>query len=294
MELLQKCPICNSEYFTPWLVSNDHFLTGEEFVIVCCKHCGFLFTNPRPTAQDSKRYYQSKDYISHSNASVGSFEKLYQLVRKFTVRKKVNLIKRYVSEGQILDIGCGTGTFLNVIRNSGFSATGIEPNESAREYASLKQGLQVFEKLNAEQFSPKLFTVITLWHVLEHIYPLDETLKTIHSLLEDSGVMVVALPNPESKDARIYNKFWAGYDLPRHIYHFTPATAAQMFSNYGFAVTDVLPMYFDSFYVSLLSEKYKTGAMNYFRALFNGVRSNISASFSGNNFSSMIYILRPK
>jgi 2-polyprenyl-3-methyl-5-hydroxy-6-metoxy-1,4-benzoquinol methylase len=294
MHLLQECPICNSEEFTPWLVSNDYFLSGEEFTIVRCKQCGFLFTNPRPTEQGSKRYYESKDYISHSNASGGAFEKLYQLVRKITIRKKVNLVNGFVSEGRILDIGCGTGTFLNAIRNKGFSATGIEPNKSAREYASSNFGLQVFEALNAGQFPPKSFTVITLWHVLEHIYPLDETFKEMHRLLDDSGVLVIALPNPESMDARMYERFWAGYDLPRHIYHFTPATAAQLFFKYGFSVAAVLPMHFDSFYVSLLSEKYKTGTMNYFRAISNGVRSNISASFTGNNFSSLIYILRLK
>lgn len=294
MEQLQQCPICNSEQFTPWLVANDYFLSGEEFTIVCCKQCDFLFTNPRPTEPDSKRYYESKDYISHSSASGGSFENLYQFVRKIAIRKKVNLIKGFASEGRVLDIGCGTGTFLNATSNKGFTAIGVEPNESAREYASLKHGLKVFENLNAGQFSPKSFKVITLWHVLEHIYRLDESLKTIHSLLDDLGVVVVALPNPASKDARMYDKFWAGYDLPRHIYHFTPATAAQLFSKYGFSVTSVLPMYFDSFYVSLLSEKYKTGTMNYFRAFFNGVRSNFSASLTGNNFSSLIYILRRK
>jgi 2-polyprenyl-3-methyl-5-hydroxy-6-metoxy-1,4-benzoquinol methylase len=294
MDLLQKCPLCTSGEFTPWLASNDHFLTGEAFTIVRCDRCNFLFTNPRPTEQESKKYYESTDYISHSNASQGPFAMLYQVVRKITAKKKVKLVQRFVSEGRILDIGCGTGSFLSAIGKKGFIPTGVEPNETARNFASANQRLQVFETLTEGNFMPKSFKVITLWHVLEHIYPLDETFKTMHRLLDDSGIVVVALPNPESKDARIYKQFWAGYDLPRHIYHFTPATAAALFSRYGFSVAAVLPMYFDSFYISLLSEKYKTGTMNYFRAFYNGVRSNISASFPRNNFSSLIYILKLK
>jgi 2-polyprenyl-3-methyl-5-hydroxy-6-metoxy-1,4-benzoquinol methylase len=294
MDLLHNCPLCNSGEFTPWLVSNDHFLTGEAFTIVRCEKCNFLFTNPRPTELESKRYYESKDYISHSNASQGPFEKLYQIVRRITTKKKVKLVQRFVSEGRILDIGCGTGTFLSAISKKGFIPTGVEPNETARNFASVNQGLQVFKKLAEGKYIPKSFKVITLWHVLEHIYPLDETFKTMHRLLDDSGIVVVALPNPASMDARVYKQFWAGYDLPRHIYHFTPATASQLFSKYGFSVAAVLPMYFDSFYISLLSEKYKTGTMNYFRAFYNGIRSNISASFTQNNFSSLIYILKLK
>jgi 2-polyprenyl-3-methyl-5-hydroxy-6-metoxy-1,4-benzoquinol methylase len=293
-ELLKKCPVCHGDELLPWLVSNDFFLSGEEFSIVRCTGCTLLLTNPRPTEQDSKKYYESRQYISHTNASVGAFEKLYQLVRQITISSKVRLVRRFISEGRILDLGCGTGEFLNAMRGKGYVAAGVEPNESARSYARQTYKLDVLKAFDQGSFSPDSFQVITLWHVLEHIYALNETLTEIQGVLDEKGIVIAALPNPESSDARIYGKFWAGFDLPRHIYHFTPSAVERLFSEHGFTLAGRFPMFFDAFYVSLLSEKYKSGSLHYPRGVFNGIRSNLSALLSGNNFSSLIYIFKPK
>jgi len=292
MNIISQCPICNSTAFSEFIKTKDFFLTMEEFTIIQCSSCGFKFTNPRPEPGDLPKYYNSTEYISHSNVNTGLINKVYQAVRTYTLRSKARLVKTYLKKGQILDIGCGTGEFLNTMQHYNFIATGIEPNREARKHAKRKYGLAVYEEADINGLSKKSFNVITLWHVLEHVFNLNERVLQIKQLIADDGLLVVALPNPSSWDAKHYGKFWAAYDCPRHLYHFDKFAVKNLFKNFGFEIIKQKPMYFDSFYVSLLSEKYKQGRFRFLKGLIYGFTSNFRAIFNNGNYSSIIYVLK--
>lgn len=292
MNKINHCPICESSLLKPFVKTQDYFLTNQEFAIDQCMACGFKFTNPIPDLEEIHKYYESTAYISHSNVNEGLVNKIYQQVRNFTLRNKSKLIKHYVREGQILDIGCGTGEFLNKMQQSMFLATGIEPNPDAQRFAKRNYGLAVFDEADINGLQKKFFNVITLWHVLEHVYNLNERIVQIKEIIAEDGILIVAVPNPLSWDARHYGKFWAAYDCPRHLYHFDQIAISKLFNKYGFEIIKQKPMYFDAFYVSMLSEKYQQSKLPFFKGMMNGLISNISAIISKGNYSSIIYVLK--
>lgn len=293
MEFLKQCPVCGTEKFEPFISGKDYFLSGEDFAIVKCAQCGFRFTNPRPLANELGRFYESTDYISHSNSRQGIFAMAYQQVRKYTLRQKYLLISKFHKNASILDIGCATGQFLNYMSEMGWKTTGIEPDTKTRTRAQDEFGLEVYGEEQLGFFEKESFDVITMWHVLEHVAALDNRMEQLRKLLKPEGTIIVAVPNCESPDAVTYGKFWAGYDLPRHLYHFSKKDITALAGKYNFRVETVLPMKFDSYYVSLLSEKYKHGRMRFIPALWNGFWSNNKAG-RNNNYSSLIYILKTK
>jgi 2-polyprenyl-3-methyl-5-hydroxy-6-metoxy-1,4-benzoquinol methylase len=295
MEKLNICPVCSKDRFKAYLSCIDHTVSHETFQIVQCESCGFRFTNPRPEEKEIGRYYQSEEYISHSDTNTGFINKLYQTVRNYTIKRKVKLInkltlKQESANKNLLDIGCGTAEFIYACKVDGWNVTGIEPSEIARRNAEKKYGIIALEQEKLFELNEKKFNVITLWHVLEHVHQLEKTMEQIKTLLLDDGVLIVAVPNCDSWDAKKYGKHWAAWDLPRHLYHFTEKNIEALFGKLGFRLEKVLPMKFDSFYVSLLSQKLKTGNPNMILGFINGLISNLSANRGG--YSSHIYILR--
>ncbi len=293
MELLRNCPVCGSETFDPFISGKDYFLTGESFKIVKCSHCGFRFTNPRPEIADLGKYYQSTEYISHSDSRKGMFASVYQQIRKYTLSQKYSLISKWQQKGEILDIGCATGQFLNYMAQRGWKATGIEPDEKTRNKAISEFGLQVFPEDHLSAINIPTFDVITLWHVLEHVSDLNGRMNQIRTILKPGGTVIIAVPNCNAKDAEIYNEYWAAYDLPRHLYHFTKSDMKLLMDKFGFRIEKILPMRFDAFYVSLLSEKYKSGKMRWLPALWNGFWSNLNSA-PKYGYSSQIYVIKQK
>jgi 2-polyprenyl-3-methyl-5-hydroxy-6-metoxy-1,4-benzoquinol methylase len=292
MLTIEKCLVCGSNQFEPFLVCNDYTVSKESFNIVSCKVCGFKFTNPRPSDSVLGDYYKAEEYVSHTNSKKGIINKLYHVVRKYTLKKKVQLLSSYVSRGTILDYGCGTGMFLAACKEAGWNTIGMEPDDSARKIAS-DQDLSVYSnKDNVNSFiKEKQVEVITLWHVLEHVTDMSETLPFFKAKLKKDGVLIIAVPNHVSYDAQYYKEFWAAYDAPRHLHHFDLKSMKALLQNYGFKLVETKPMKFDSFYVSMLSEKCKTRSINLFKALWVGLLSNLKAKDS-NSYSSTIYILQ--
>jgi trans-aconitate methyltransferase len=289
-----NCPICKKGEFTNYLRCKDYTISNETFSIVECKSCGFKFTNPIPEIKNLGNYYKSEDYISHSNTKKGLISRLYHAVRSYTLKKKVQLVSAHVSRGTLLDYGCGTGMFLKACKEAGWKTLGMEPDSGARLLAS-EMELNVFPdktELNKSLQNGDL-NAITLWHVLEHVTDLEETLTFFWEKLNAQGILIIAVPNHKSSDAKHYKEHWAAYDVPRHLYHFELATMERLLSNFGFKLVETKPMKFDSFYVSMLSEKYRTGSIKYLSAFIQGFKSNLVAK-STSDYSSVIYVFKKK
>ena len=293
MQEIVACPVCLCKEIKPVFSCKDFTVSYEIFNISECNACNFKFTTPRPDSKDIVKYYQSEDYISHSNTQKGILSKLYHIVRRRTIANKLRTINEYVSRGTILDIGCGTGEFLNYCKENNWQTLGIEPGLDARKQAQEKHNLSVNDEAYISQIPDNSFDVITLWHVLEHVHELNERVAELKRIIKDNGVVIIAVPNHTSYDAKHYKEVWAAYDLPRHLYHFSPATITKLFEKQELKCVKILPMKFDSFYVSMLSEKYLKGKINYARAFMIGLISNMNAGVKKNNtYSSQIYIFK--
>lgn len=289
-EKVTICPICNNTEYTGYLIAKDYMLTNESFAISKCNRCGFLFTNPRPDKNHLKDYYNSDQYISHSDKIRSVTDLVYNIIRKYTLVQKEKLIRKFTQHKSILDYGCGTGDFLNTCLKKGWDIYGFEPNDTAQKIAALKTGREMYSYENDISQLSNL-SIITLWHVLEHIPDLNLTLSILKKLLSKKGKLVIAVPNHQAYDANLYKEYWAAYDLPRHLYHFDQNTMKKLMEKHQLRINQILPMKFDSYYVSLLSEKYKNGSQNFAKSFITGYKSNNYAKSHDNNYSSLIYII---
>lgn len=284
--------------FETYVSCKDHLVSGENFNLLLDDSLDLLMTNPKPENDQLGKYYESEEYISHTDGKKSIVDVVYQMVRNYTLKKKLKLIESFQTEEKnILDIGAGTGDFLKICADHNWKVTGVEPNAGAREIAlgKSKEGLffDSVESLKKEEGVFLGFDVITMWHVLEHVPNLDETIFNLKKLLKPEGVLIVAVPNFKSFDAAYYKEFWAAYDVPRHLWHFSQTAIRRLFFFQGMEVVKTLPMKFDSFYVALLSEKNKTKKMNFLNAFLIGLRSNIKAKKT-NEYSSLIYVIKNK
>lgn len=288
------CPICEGKTFTPFLNCKDYTVSRETFQIIKCRQCQFGVTSPTP--DNIGDYYLSDSYISHSKKATTLIDKIYLLARSFTLKWKLKLISNYIPKSAdltLLDYGCGTGEFLKKCSSKGWNICGIEPSAKARKQSS--EITQTTIAASLEDMSINNFNIITLWHVLEHIADLNKTIEKLKDKLSNSGTMFIAVPNHRSWDAKHYSEFWAGYDLPRHLWHFSQSNMEALLQKNSLKLICKIPMKLDAYYVSLLSEKYKhhgastiTGLLN---AILNGLKSNLRAR-KNNEYSSLIYIVR--
>ncbi|MBL4705448.1 MAG: class I SAM-dependent methyltransferase [Flavobacteriales bacterium] len=288
---IKECPICGNTKSNLFLESNDYSTSKKDFSIRECASCNFRFTSPIPSENQIGSYYESEDYISHTDSNKGIMNKVYQTVRNRAIKQKQNLISSLTAEKTLLDIGCGTGDFLKFCQDHNWQTIGLEPSASAREICHSKS-VEAKDIDQLHELENNSISVITMWHVLEHVYHLNRDFKQIKSVLKDDGRLVIAVPNCSSYDASKYGKYWAAYDLPIHLYHFRPNDIKELARKFEMEVENILPMKFDSYYVSMLSEKYKGG--NKASAFFAGAKSNRKANSENNQYSSQIYILKKK
>ncbi|WP_298237224.1 class I SAM-dependent methyltransferase [uncultured Algibacter sp.] len=270
----------------------DHSVSGEEFELIRNSEHGFLETTPQPSSDKLPEYYKSEDYISHTDSKRNLFEKVYHLVRIISLKKKLNLINSFSSkEKNLLDVGCGTGDFLQIALQNNWNIFGIEPNDQARKIANKKTNNSVFKVDQLSKFEANSFDVITLWHVLEHLPNLEEHISIFKKLLKPKGTLIIAVPNYKSYDAKHYKQFWAAYDVPRHLWHFNKESLSKLVLKQLMKVTKTKPMWFDAFYVCMLSEKYRSGKINPINGFWIGLLSNIKA-IKTREASSLIYLVR--
>jgi 2-polyprenyl-3-methyl-5-hydroxy-6-metoxy-1,4-benzoquinol methylase len=293
MKEIVICPVCKGTFFEKKIDTIDHTATHEIFQIKVCLNCSLLITTPRPEGPELHKYYLSENYISHSNKANSLINAIYLIARKFTLRWKYNLLRKYSTGTNLLDYGCGTGDFLKYCSKRGMATNGVEPSAPARIAANANlKSEAIFEDVGGYLSRAD---VITLWHVLEHLPDLKESLLKLKSKLAKNGIILLAVPNPNSWESKHYANFWAGYDTPRHLWHFPQKSMRLLLRDSGLELIDVKPMKLDAFYISLLSEKYKNnghlGLTGMITAFTNGLKSNVKASKSG-EYSSLIYIAR--
>jgi len=291
-ENLIDCPVCGGSNLKNHKVVKDHSVSQESFNIMMCDNCNFQFTNPRPDEGNIGKYYNSEEYISHSDKANSPINFIYKIARKYALSSKRKLINSVANhkKGRLLDYGCGTGYFLENMKSNGWKVYGIEPNEKARSIATEKA--KVKENIEQLNLKNKKFDVITLWHVLEHIHDLNDIIKQLKSILKEKGKLVIAVPNIDSYEQSFYEEHWAAYDVPRHLYHFSQDTMNTLMLKHGLKVKKVYPMKLDAYYISLLSNKYKFQKNKFINSILTGYKSNSYANKNQNNYSSLIYIIK--
>ena len=277
--------IQNAKHFQ---IIKDHSVSKETFELLYYPDLDLVFTHPQPTEEKLPSYYDSPDYISHTDGKRSLFEKMYQIVKNNALKSKLKLINSESQKGTVLDIGAGTGDFLTVLKNDGWQITGIEPNEKAKAIA-ISKGITFADSLEGLQNNS--FDVITMWHVLEHVPDVEKQISELKRLLKPNGTIFIAVPNFNSFDANYYGHFWAAFDVPRHLWHFSKTAIKKLFAIQNLDLVKIIPMKFDSFYVSLLSEKYKTGKMNFIKAFLIGLKSNRYGK-QNLEYSSHIYVIK--
>lgn len=289
-----RCPVCNSYAISKVAAAIDYTVSGKTFQVWQCANCSLRFTQDIPREEEIGSYYKSENYISHTETKKGVINSLYLQVRKFTLSSKRKLIEKItgIKKGVLLDVGAGTGAFVNHMRLAGWQVEGVEPDEKTIRRAASTYGIQL--KPSAELFNliAGSFDAITLWHVLEHVHDLHGYVEQLKRLCRQGGRIFIAVPNYTSYDAEKYGAYWAAYDVPRHLYHFSPAAMSELMKRHGCAIESIHPMWFDSFYVSLLSEKYKSGSSNLLKGFLRGFTSNSKAFSNHRRASSIIYVVR--
>ncbi len=286
-----NCPVCKGTQLAEALRAEDFTVSHEKFAILHCNNCSFRFTQDAPNEQEIGRYYKSSEYISHTNSNKGIINRLYHLVRNYTLVQKRKLVRSVTGkqQGNLLDVGAGTGYFAAEMKKAGWSVMALEPDTEARRNALDENNVSAEPVEQLFQLAPGSFDCITLWHVLEHVHDLHGYIQQFYKLLKDDGSLIIAVPNYTSADGEAYGSNWAAYDVPRHLWHFSPSSMGLLMASHKFQVDDHKPMWFDSFYVSMLSEKYKGGGM--VSAISNGLKSNIATKGDARLCSSVIYII---
>lgn len=289
---IDKCPLCGGVHLHEFLTCKDHYATGEIFSILQCKDCAFRMTQDFPVETEIGRYYETPDYISHSDTHKGLMNQVYHQVRSYMLQKKAKLVEKASGKktGRILDIGTGTGYFSHTMAQKGWQVDAVEKSPQAREFAKKNFGLNVKDDSQVGNFGEQVFDVITLWHVMEHVEKQNEEWGILNKQLKKDGTLLIAVPNSASADAERYSAFWAAYDVPRHLWHFTPETMEKMACKHGFVLKERHPMPFDGFYVSMLSEKYKGSSMYFLKGAWNGLLAWFCALKNSDRSSSMIYV----
>lgn len=290
------CPCCCTTSIQKVLACKDYTVSKEIFDIWECESCSLRFTQDAPNQDAIGPYYKSDTYISHSDTEKGLVNKVYKLARNYTLNWKMKLMKNNLEKGlqagRLLDIGTGTGAFLHKAAQSGWLVTGLEPDEGARKICLDKYNLQAETPDKLFDLPTEKFDVVTMWHVLEHVHLLHEYMDQIKRVLKKDGVALIALPNYKSLDAQQYKAHWAAYDVPRHLYHFSPMAVDKLTAQHGLKLVDSIPMWLDAFYISMLSEEYKNGHGNLVAAVLKGLQSNINAYKNKATCSSLVYVIR--
>lgn len=288
-EHLIHCPSCQSTDFTSIGEIKDYYYSQDSFPIVSCKNCSLVFTQNRPNAESIGAYYDSANYASHDGSKKKSmFLQVYVAARNYMLKKKHDLVRPFKPEwSRVLDYGAGEGYFVEYLLKKGKQVEGIEPSNVARSNFYSRNGQPMYSNL-VELPKEKTFQVITLWHVLEHIHTLKETMQSLVDKLESKGIIVIAVPNQNSLDKKVFGNYWAAWDVPRHLYHWSPDSLSTFMSGFGLQNihTNQLPL--DPIYIGMISAKYAKKSS--IHGIWQGIRSYFHGKQNPKNGSTLLSI----
>ncbi|MFC2107506.1 class I SAM-dependent methyltransferase [Bacteroidota bacterium] len=292
MERLNICTVCNNSKFKKYLSTKDYFLSQEKFELEKCTKCGLVFTNPKPEENDLNKYYKSENYISHSGTKKGITNRIYHIVRNYTIKKKYKTVSKYSNGKNIIDYGSGAGILLSYFSKKKWNTLGFEIDDNARKISFEDFGVDSKNPVEINNVKQNSIDAIMMWHVLEHISDPNLLLKEFHDILKDDGNLFIAVPNIKSFDARFYKKFWAALDVPRHLFHYDHNTIKLLLEKNQYTLHKIKPLIFDAYYISIISGKYSGNKLAFISGIFLGLISNVFALFHSKNYSSCLYIAK--
>ncbi len=212
------CGICGKDAETRRF-ARDIEREGGCYDVYFCLHCQVGFTVPVPSSEVLSRLYASGSYRSDDGTRFSVV--LESFVRYFTAGKARKIRKFHRGRGALLDVGCGRGLFLDIMKKDGWHVTGVEFNEETASYAQMVYGINVITPQAMVALPDESYDVIMLNHVLEHMQDPAAVLRTCLRLLKKHGLLVIAVPNMSSLQAGFGKSNWFHLDIPYHLYHFT-------------------------------------------------------------------------
>jgi SAM-dependent methyltransferase len=294
MVIHSNCPLCGSANISFHFTCTDHLASGKNFDLYRCPDCSFVFTQGYPDEEEIGSFYNSQDYISHEDNARGVLNSIYRKARDLMLSRKKMMIEKKsgMTNGRLLDIGCGTGYFAGMMLRSGWTVKGIEKNKKAREFAAARFSLDVIEPDKLSTLPDRGFDCITMWHVLEHLHDPFRYTNEIKRMLDPGGFAVIAVPNCASSDSSYYKDDWAAFDVPRHLWHFNPSSFGRFCEETGFKIVGQKRLPLDAFYISILSERNSGASFPMVKGLVNGSLFTVKSWFNIFNSSSIVFFLR--
>ncbi len=235
------CPICAHSRAVAYAVATDRLfgLAQGRYRLARCPSCGCIFQHPMPDAAAAASFYPRDYWWSDRPRSglSGTLSRMERAYREFVAMDHVRFLLRRAGNGgrSLLDIGCGSGTFLHLAERRGFAPHGMDVSARAVAAAQDQYRLPVLEgDVCSDVWKGHAFDVITMFHVLEHLPDPGAAIAHAGSLLRPGGRLIVQVPNAGSVQARIFGPRWYGLDVPRHLVNFTPRGLKILFEGAGF------------------------------------------------------------
>ena len=203
-------------------------MSDKVFNLVQCDRCGLNFINPRPNEEEIAPFYSTEYY----SCQAGSLERFYSSFLNSIVGRS---ILRNTERGKLLDIGCGSGSFLLAMRGKGYDVYGVDTSEDACKLAKEKVGRNIFNgELKQFSFPDNYFDVATMWHVLEHMPNPIQELGEVSRILQSKGILILEVPNIGSLGFKLFGENWPHLDVPRHVCHYSKETLEKLLDKTGF------------------------------------------------------------
>ncbi len=292
----KPCPLCGASGQIPYAGCTDYTVSKEHYTLMRCPSCGMVYTLDPPSQDKMAQYDKLGLKLKLGDSPSGLIGKLYYRVRSYMLGRKAHIVESqsYRTAGTLLNYGAKTGFFSHRMERRGWKVISVEKYHEERQFSLEMFHHRMIDLNEMDKLRPGTFDVITLWHVFEHNPHPDKLLDRFYDLLRPGGILVMACPNICSTDAMHYGPYWAAYDVPRHLWHFSPTSLCNLVHKHGFTLMHHESMPFDSFYISILSEKQMRHKLAFIRGFLYGLHSWLVSLSKRGKSSSLVYVFRKR